>query len=318
VPFLEYHMLQQSKLPRINRKRGYDESLSIWKRLDNLRDLAGQYVIRDHRIRKAIVAAGPCPDLWRVYYAAMSDEQDDELCSLPEYLQVKIDNGTTRAGLGMKYDGWIEKANVAYNSFLDSRDPRSLDPIGGPIGEYYRDRARQLRRAADFDACEKTRFLVKPSVTTGSNILNLTPDGVFSEGPSAAIFESKLSAPAYIEFDYEMTLYALAFEKTRTKDTDSAIVLHSNYPDQHLSTLVRPILESKVGAVSANLERFVKLAEYSALSRKVHQHSYDSWKQFLVRPPGLPTPPDDKPCKLCRFQQTCYREGGAIETKERT
>lgn len=313
MPFLEYHLLEKSGKTSTRTSRGYSSSLSIWTRLDEIGILAGKFGIRNPQMRKSVLAAGPCPDLWRVYYAATTHAETYEKVSHARYLGIKLTPDITSRKLGLEFEKWVKHANRFYNSFLETRTVRVLNAIPGWLGRHYRKRTRELLGVADMLECTKTKIAINPGVSPSLNTtLDLTPDGVFGEGSRAAIFESKLSTPNYAEFNYEMALYALAYEKSTGKDVESAIVLHSNYPTrQRLSTLVRFIYDSEVGNISTNLERFVRLVEYSQLARPIQLQSYPSWKSFLVRPKGLPTPSQRGPCPSCRFRSKCYAEGGA-------
>lgn len=273
--------------------------------------LAGKIGVRNPQIRKAVFAAGPCPGLWRVYYAATLGAETHKTVLSREYLGITLPSRhITSRELGLLFERWVREANRVYNAFLETLHIAVLDTIPGMLGRFYRTRAGKLLAVADQQACLKTGLLVDPQVSPYPNILDLTPDGLFANGLRGAIFESKLSQPSYIEFDYEAAAYAIGYEKSEGKDVDSAIVLHSNYPTrQHLSTLVSTIRDSTVGNISTNLERFILLVQYSQ-QRVDPTGRFASWRSFLVRPRGLPELNQRGPCPSCRFRSKCYGEGG--------
>jgi len=326
MPFLEYHRLEQSNIGTVRALRGYAESTDIWEILHQIRDAADRLGISKRTITKAILASGPCPDLWRVYYSATFDAQSDEAFSRDEYLGIRLPTGMTRRRLGESFDKWIRTANHAYNQFIETRQLDKLQSIPGRIGELYRHRAKQHLQEADETKLQRARMNVSPNVRIFPElpIPELIPDGIFLGGSRGAVFESKLSFPGYVEFTHEMAVYALFFERAEGKDIDFSIVVYTDYPDgRNLFQVPAPILDSAVGAVTKNLERFLNLLAYSEaahaespresvvarIKRKIGRR-YSSWKEFLVRPGGLPEHSKRQPCSICKFQPRCYREGG--------
>ena len=141
-----------------------------------------------------------------------------------------------------------------------------LDKIPGRIGEWYRDRAAQHLKEAHPTELGKARMKVNEKVRIFPElpIPELNPDGVFLEGVHGAVFESKLKLPSHVEFEHEMAVYALFFEKSTGKNVDFSIVAYTDYPQgRNLFSAYRPILDSAVGSVTKNLERFLNLVEYS-------------------------------------------------------
>jgi len=316
-------MLQLSPpVQTIRTARGYESSLAIWDRLRELRRIAEIVGIGNRSIRKDILAAGPCPGLWRIYYAAMTEAQKDEIVSLTEFLGNKIAHGTTLRQLGMAFDAWIEEANRQYNVFLETQDSACLSNIAGTIGEHYRKRANaHVALAPAPQHRVKAKLEIKPNIEVlpGLPIDELTPDGVFSGGKRVAVFESKLSRPQYREFKHEMTLYALTLESQRKRDVDCAIVVHSDPEGRNLFTLQEPVFDSYVSEIATNLERFLSLAQISGRIERENTKSrivqkikpgYKTWKRFLHRPSGLPVETERLYCPSCKYREKCYREGG--------
>jgi hypothetical protein len=310
MSFLDYHLLEKSAGPARRSSRGYAESLAIWSRLSEIEILASKCGVGKPGLRKTVLAAGPCPGLWRVYYAATLRAESYTPVSTRKYLGIDLPSGLTSKELGLRFESWVRHANRVYNSFLETLEMTALRAIPGSLGRYYQRRAKKLVQIANEQECANTRVRIDPDVSPYPNmIFDLTPDGVFSDGARGAIFESKLSFPGYPEFPYEMALYALGYEKSTRKDVDSALVLHSNYPRrERLLSIVTGILDSSVGNILTNLERFIRLVEYSLLSQDTPKR-HSSWKSFLVRPRGLPEVNQRGPCASCRFQPQCYQEG---------
>jgi len=165
-------------------------------------------------------------------------------------------------------------------------------------------------------------------VPEGILLYALNPDGIFTGGVRGAIFESKLSRPVHPEFLNEVATYAIALERSIAlqqeikKDVDCAIVLHTDFPQgKHVTPEIFPIHDSNVNEVSRNIERFLRLVQISEAQRKeksglIHRlkqslrGSPKTWKEFLVRPDGLPDADKRTFCPECRFRGTCYTEGG--------
>lgn len=322
TPFLEYQFLERLSNRGLRSARGYDDSMGLWEKLDEIKKLADRVGIRDPRVRKDILAAGPCPGLWRIYYAATATVQTDEPVKATEYLGNQICRGISVRELGMKFDEWIAEANCHYNAFLETEDTACLAKVKGAIGTYYRERAQKHREMASPQERTKTKLLIKPSIKVleGLPLHDLDPDGIFSDGIRAAIFEAKLSRPRYREFPHEMAVYAITYERMHNKDADNAIVLYSDYPDgHHLLTLREPILDSYVNEIGWNIERFLRLAQSSevfarasvtARIRTKIRMGYSSWKGFLRRPPQLPKQNDRQRCPSCKYRAKCHQEGG--------
>ena len=323
TPFLEYHLLQITGTPHATRTmRGYQSSLGVWEKIEELQRIAKEFRISDTSIKKGILAAGPCPGLWRVYYEATTRIDQDENLQLSEYLGNPIQGNITHRELGNFLDGWIDEANRRYNDFLDNESPECLDALLGVIGSHYRDRAKKHMDIANATQRKVCKLEVKPNIEILPSlpIFGLTPDGVFSGGDKAAIFETKLARPTYREFPHEMAVYAFGLEHARNIDVDYAVVLFSDYPDGHnLFTQKEPIMDSYVREVTSNLERFLKLAEIAAKDerftlggrvRSKMRLGFSSWKDFLRRPKNLPESDKRQHCPSCRHRSKCYSDGG--------
>jgi len=322
TPFLEYHVLEQLGNQAARSARGYDDSIGLWEKLNQIREIADRVGIRDRKVRKDILAAGPCPGLWRIYYAATANMQKDEPVGATEYLGNQINLGISRRELGMKFDEWIAEANRYYNDFLETGDLACLKKIPGNIGQYYRKRADKHYQMADHARRARTRLMIKPDIKVpeGLPLYGLNPDGIFLHGVRAAVFEAKLSHPRYREFPHEMAVYAITYERTHQKDTDYAIVLYSDYPvGRNLFTFTEPILDSYVNEINSNIERFLHLVQLSERSARASvaarfrtkiRPGYDSWKRFLRRPPQLPNQNQRRWCPSCRYRPRCHPEGG--------
>jgi len=322
TPFVEYQLLELSSSEGVRSVRGYNERIGIWEKFDEIREIADRVGIRNRKFRKDILAAGPCPGLWRIYYAATAEVQKDVRVDATEYLGYHIEPGISRRALGIMFDDWVAEANRHYNAFLETGDPYCLKEVKGIVGAYYRERANtHCTVMADPKQRAKTKLQIKPDLRGHDlSLHDLTPDGVFSEGARAAIFEAKLSHPRYREFPHEMAVYAITYERTYSKDADYAIVLYTDYPiGKRLFTDKEPVLDSQVHEVSSNIERFLRLAQLSEDAvrdsimggiRTRIKLGHGSWKTFLRRPPGLPSQNERQMCPSCKYRVKCYQEGG--------
>lgn len=322
TPFLEYQVILELCSPGVRSARGYHDSTGIWEKLEEIRELAQRVGVRDKRVRKDILAVGPCPGPWRIYYAATDRAVKEGLVKTCQYLGNQIRTGISQRDLGMMYDEWIKEANEHYNTFLEKGSLDSLEGMRGVIGAYYLDRAKKHCTKFTFEQRSKTKLLIKPQILDRDflRLTDLTPDGVFSDGSCAAIFEAKLSSPTYREFPYEMAVYAIAYERKEKKDVDYAIVLYSDYPHGcHLLIHRQAILDSHVSEVASNIERFLRLAQGSEILERngaatriswKTKSGHRLWKNFLQRPPSLPDESNRMPCPSCKYRSKCYREGG--------
>ena len=294
----------------------------VWDILQDLQRIAHRVGIRKKGIRKDILAAGPCPGLWRIYYAATTKAQKDDIVSLTEFLGNRIARGTTLRQLGMAFDAWIEDANRRYNVFLETQNLTGLNDITGIIGEHYRKRANvHIALAPVPQDRAKAKLEIKPEIEIlpGLPLEELTPDGVFSGGNRIAVFETKLSRPTYREFRHEMAVYVLTLELQRKRDVDCAIILHSDPSGRNLFTFQEPVFDSYVTEIATNIERLRSLAQISeamergsTLSRMVQKikPGYKTWKRFLHRPRGLPDRTERLHCPSCKYRPKCYQDGG--------
>ena len=222
----------------------------------------------------------------------------------------------------MAFDGWIEYANRQYNVFLETQDSTCLKEITGVIGEHYRGRANaHMTLVSNPQDRAKATLEIKPAIEIlpGLPLDELTPDGAFLGGKRAAVFESKLSKPAYREFRHEMALYALTLESQRKRDVDCAIVLYSDPGGCNLFTFQEPIFDSYVNEIAKNLERFLSLAQISETIERENFKSrvvqrikpgYKTWRHFLHRPQGLPEKTERQFCPSCKYRKRCHEDGG--------
>jgi hypothetical protein len=324
MPFLEYHRLIKSNYKTVRTSRGYEE-LDSWQRLEEIVQVGNRLGVHEPRLAKAIMSAGGCPELWRIYYAATKDVQTDSIFSGTEYLGNNVPAGTTRRRLGKLFEQWVTHANQAYNDFLETGRLESLDHIPGTIGAYYRERARQHSRESSREDFRLSRMTLG-RLSSGLPIYDLDPDGVFCEGPPGAVFESKLTlqGASHLEFESEMAIYALVVEKSCQKDIDFAITLCSDFPrGLQVLSLVRRIFDSHVAEITLNLEKFYRLIQFSEGAhrqgrvsqlgprfRSLTHLGYRSWKSFLVRPDGLPEQSNRQYCEACRYRSDCFKDGG--------
>lgn len=307
--------------------RGYDTTVDLIDKFEDVRQAAKRLGIREARLKKDVLCVGPCPGLWKTYYAATirsESVRQVERLAIPEYLGISLRPGITRKRLGEDFEGWVKNANQTYNDFLKTERIDKLERLPGVIGQYYAGMARQ--HSIESSPVERTKtFLDTKGINVPEAILlyALNPDGVFVKGARGAIFESKLSAPNYHEFSNEIATYAIALEHVIKKDVDTAIVLHSDYPEgKRVTTLIHSVQDSAVSEVSRNIEKFLRLVQITEVRRKdvpptMFQKiktkvglSFGSWKDFLLRPEGLPTTDKRVHCPECRFREICYGEGG--------
>lgn len=296
--------------------------MNIWSRLHEIEEEAKNYAVRDPRVRRNVLAAGPCPGLWRVYYSAVTEigVQDETLRS-ETFLKIQIPKSITQRELGILFEQWVSSANHQYNRFLENGDINALANVPGTLGEYYHKRATDHLTKAGIAQLTKSRLSILPEIVLLKNIHSLKPDGIFCEGTTAVIFESKLSVPTYAEFRYEMAMYALAYEKESSKLVDYAIILHTDYPKgEALSTKHLQIQDSTIDDIVVNLERFINLIRISVMNREEAASAnmrpgektptYNTWKDFVIRPRGLPDGNNRAPCSRCQYRTICYPEGG--------
>jgi len=297
-------------------------------RFEEIRRAGDRLGIRDPRLKKDVLCIGPCPGLWKTYYAACLRSEkvrEVEKLEISQYLGIGVPRQITRKHLGEMFEAWVKDANESYNRFLESEEISDLDRVPGVLGEYYAKMANL--HLTDSPAVQRAKTILdteEMTVPKGVLLYALNPDGVFTKGERGAIFESKLSRPDHPEFLNEIATYAIALERVVTpqKDVDCAIVLYSDFPDgQHLATKVYPIHDSNVNDVSRNIERFLRLIQTSETQRKVHSGILDqvkhrlgrspgTWKDFLVRPERLPEVEKRTFCAECRFRIACYKDGG--------
>jgi hypothetical protein len=321
MPFLEYHRLIKSNYKKVRTSRGYD-ALDTWQWLERVFQAGRRLTVRDARLAKPVLSAGRCPGLWRVYYAATRDAQTDSIYNAAEYLGNRVPVGTTRRKLGKLFEQWVTTANQAYNHYLETAQIGILASIPGIIGEHYRERAEQHSRESSTDDLRLSKMRLGPlQARSELPIYDLDPDGIFSECPPGAVFESKLSVPSYFEFDTEMAIYALAFEKLHHREIDFAITLYSDFPrGLQILPIVRRIFDSHIDEITTNLQKFYRLIQYSEatygqgriskvgpLIRSLTHIGYRSWKSFLVRPDGLPE--SQEYCETCKYRNDCFNDG---------
>jgi hypothetical protein len=248
-----------------------------------------------------------------VYYAATADVQKDEILKLRHYLGVSI-RSKTRRQLGMEFHRWIRLANRAYNKFLDTARLGHFDRIEGDIGAYYLRRAREHTASFQPESRRISKMTIGHGIAVWPSVPlhEMEPDGLFAEGKRAVVFESKLSKPKYGEFGSDVAAYAMAVEYGLKKDVDHAIILHSCYPRGRIRTEIHDILDSDIAQVTSNVDRFLRLVQYSYLARQEEtiqktgqRQSFQSWKAFLVRPLGMPTKSIHDPCRWCKYTPLC-------------
>jgi hypothetical protein len=307
--------------------RGYDVTVDLVDKFEDVKQAAGRLGIRDARLKKDVLCVGPCPGLWKAYYAATIRSESvrkEERLAISKYLGISLRSGITRKRLGEEFESWVKDANQTYNDFLGTEQTGRLEKLPGVVGVYYAGMARQ--HSIESSPVERNKtFLDTDGIKVPDAILlyALNPDGVFVKGARGAIFESKLSVPNYHEFSNEIATYAIALEHASKKNVDIAIVLHSDYPDgKRVTTKIYSIQDSAVSDVSHNIEKFLRLVQITEVRRKdlpttAFQKikgkfglSFGSWKDFLLRPEGLPDADKRTYCHECRFRETCYTEGG--------
>jgi len=302
-------------------------------KFEDISEVARRLRIKDARLKKDVLSIGPCPGLWKTYYAATvrSDTvRKVEKLDFSEYLGVPLQSDITKKKLGEIFESWVKVANLAYNRFLKTNRDNELEQVPGVIGEYYTRMAHLHSTESPPNERVKTILTMEEiAVPKGVLLYMLNPDGIFIGGLRGAIFESKLSRPDYPEFLNDIATYAIALERVIGKDVDSAIVLFSDYPHgKHVATQVYPIHDSSVSDVSRNVERFLRLVQTSEVRRhpkgllqslkSVLGFSFGSWKDFVMRPGGLPAISKRAPCPNCIYRKTCYEQGGEPNGPEST
>ncbi len=295
-------------------------------KFEDVRKNADRLGIKDPLLKKDVLCIGPCPGLWKTYYAACLRSESVrkiEVLDILQYLGMQLPEGTTRKELGEKFEAWVKSANESYNQFLESEQIADLGQVPGVLGEYYTKMADLHLTGSP--ASERAKTVLQTEgipVPKGILLYALNPDGVFTRGARGAIFESKLSRPAHPEFLNEVATYAIALERSINKDVDCAIVLYTDFPNgKYVTPEIFPIHDSNVNDVSRNIERFLRLIQISEGQRRQEsgivrriKHALrgapKTWKQFLVRPEGLPESDKRTYCPECRFREVCYAEGG--------
>jgi hypothetical protein len=299
--------------------RGFEEG--FWGAFDDLVAIARSVGLTNTMVPRRLLYAGPCPGLWRIFYTLKHAAEQDQEIAPADYLGRPTLAQSKRA-LGAEVERWVSQANKIYNGFLRSSHPdiRILDRIETPaLRAYYLDRAtRQLEDGHPQGFLGDCTMDVDPTLEVFPQ-LPLTksrPDGVFLSVDPGAIFESKLSQPAYDTFDREMAAYAIVAEKAsgdKRIPVDLAIILHCGYPGQAPGILPARITDSAVQGVLKNVSLFRDLVLYSLASRVsaiTAEEKPTSWLDLLVRPPGAPAPDKRGPCGGCRHRGLCWSEGG--------
>jgi len=314
TPFLEYQRLGSAIATVSRAARGYDDIHYLWDTLKQIEELGAALNIRDIALRRSSLYVGPCPGLWRAFYAATADAQTDEILSLKKYLGLRLPLKISRRQLGMRFDRWIRMANRAYNAFLESSELKCFARLKGDVRRYYERRAGEHSTFFNVSSRKVTKMTVDCTIEVWPSVPlhEMKPDGIFAEGKRAALFESKLSDPSYEEFALDMAAYAMAIEHALKKDVDHAIILHSDYPRGRIRTKVYGISDSDVAEVTANVERFLRLVQDSYVAcreqlteQRNQSRRLQSWKAFLVRPPGFPDKSAQGPCPKCKYRSLC-------------
>lgn len=223
-----------------------------------------------------------------------------------------FNRGKSTEKLGKVFEEWTAAANKLYNEFIRTRDPGVLDGIEAPaLRTFYRARADEHMMRVNPNDRTKSIMEVDPDLEVLPEVPleKLTPDGLFLSGRPAAIFESKLRDPTYLEFKLEIAMYALVAEKVIGRDVDFGIVLHGRPPDDSLELKIKPVENSFAVRILENLDRFLRLTEI-AFARRRLKIFYGSWKEFLKRPSGLPPPNKRRHCETCLYQTRCFQDGG--------
>jgi len=310
LPFLEYFLCQSQQRPQRS-DRGYASSAVVWERLERIARAADKHKIENSRLAKRVLSTGPCPGLWRVFYAITTHVERYERINLQNYLGIPLSGQTDTHGLGLLFEAWVNDANRRYNLFAESGNLSHLASIQGQLGTHYTQRATTLQAQSTSEELLSTKIEVSPNINMSKRPpIDLNPDGIFPYSAIGAVFESKISNPTYETFDHELALYAIACEKDKALDFDYAIILHSNYPHGQLSSVVRQITDSAIAQVEVNLEKFLLLIQETEIDAGPSGPGFDSWGAFLQRPSGLP-PRDEKGyCASCPYQNRCYAEGG--------
>ena len=270
-----------------------------------------------------MIAAGPCPGSWRVFYAATKNAEQYTAVNSDRYLGIQLEGKLTTHELGKMFEGWVNQANEAFNSFLVTGNLSSLAPIQGTLGGHYQTEGAAIlnsstqaeRETCKMDVSPEFQLSIKPPV-------EVNPDGLFPHGRFGAVFESKLSEPMQVEFVHLAAIYALASEKAKRIDVNYAIVLHSDFPNEHPTSMFKEIPDSAIERVTSNLESFLHLLQSSEVQRvglkqrllRFFQGAsgvrLKSWKDFVKRPPGLPERDLRGPCPKCRYKEFCFKDGG--------
>jgi len=325
TPFIEYQRIENSVLSTRS-ARGYSPSIDIVDRFEEIRRDAVRLGITDPLLKKDVLCIGPCPGLWKTYYASRLSSETGrkvETLNISQYLGMQMPSGVTRKDLGEKFESWVKNANQSYNQFIESGDISDLSQVPGILGDYYTKMADLHLTSAS--ASERAKTVIEIDgipVPQGILLYSLTPDGVFKRGSRGAIFESKLSRPTHLEFMNDVATYAIALEATIKKDVDCAIVLYTDFPaGKHVTPEIFAIHDSHVSDVSRNIERFYRLIQLSETQRKealgigsrikqAIRGPPKKWRDFLVRPDGLPDKEKRTYCPHCRYREACYSDGG--------
>ena len=271
-----------------------------------------------------------------MYYAAVSHDEQYEKVTADSYLGIQLRGKLTTHDLGKKFEAWVDEANEKFNSFLTTGNLSELNSIQGTLGSYYKAQGASMLSNTTPDERESYRMKVSPKFQLSIKPpINVNPDGLFPYGRFGAIFESKLSEPKHLEFVHQAAICALASEKLEQVDVNYAVVLHSNYPDQQPSSYFKEISDSAIDRVTSNLESFLHLLQSSEIQRidsdnrspkgntgivdlikrtlSLFYHSRGnkpkSWKDFVIRPTGLPERELRGPCPRCRYKEACFEDG---------
>ena len=340
LPFTQYRSLLQSNDLFPRSARGYDNQLLFWDRLKEISDVSDRYDIENDTLRNTVISAGPCPGSWRVYYATVSRAEHYEGVVANSYLGFQIRSGLNTHDLGKMFERWVDEANEKFNSLMATGNISALNTIPGALGDYYRQQGTAILNDASQEERETYIMEISPEMQLSLRPpVRVNPDGLFPYGKFGAVFESKLSEPKHPEFIHQSAICALATEKVREIDVDYAIVLHSSYPNGQIAAWFKEIPDSAIERVTSNLESFLHLLQYSEIQRAGHEAQpsqpesgtgrlinrilrlfrrqksdhLKSWKEFVVRPAGLPDEDLRAPCPGCPYKEACFKDGASLK-----
>jgi hypothetical protein len=316
MPFLQF--ADRGPIPLTSRgSLGCDEE--FWEPLNEIQRVLRLAGLTNIRLTTQLLGVQKCPGLWRTYYTAKRAATGGPAHPRAGVTGTCLGRAAPRGGTDV--EDWVHDANRLTNASLEDPAAASqrLAAISTPaLRSHYTPRVEALIARELPENLLRLRMQVpaKIQLWPGLPLHDSTPDGLFEDGRTGAVFESKLTDPREnIEFLTRFAAYTLSAEKKYNHPFGDGILLHCG-PDGQTPELAEvPVLEMDAQRVKASLE----------LLRRLVRDSWARWKQRAPRggkpatwrallgdrPSGRRPPPNQLgQCPGCEFKDTCWQEGG--------